>query len=267
MLPIQNGGKIMVDELIYDEIKIENMGIMRSIALIAFGGISYLVGVAGLCVLIFACAGFIPLGAMLNMQPSPMVAVLINIGLLVLFGFQHSLLARPSIKAKLYSRLPKAMERSNYVWSSGVMLALCVLFWQPVSDHVVWQINGPMYWGVLAVSAMGWMYLLAATFAINHWDLFGLRQTWLEAMGLPYTTVPFKEHWMYRYSRHPIMLGVLIGIWCLPVMTANQLMLNIGLSVYMLIGLYFEERDLIRHWGQGYVEYKKRVGALISLPR
>jgi uncharacterized membrane protein len=111
----------------------------------------------------------------------------------------------------------------------------------------------------------GWAYLLAASFAINHWDLFGLRQVWLAAMGLEYTPVAFKEHWMYRYSRHPIMLGVLIGIWCLPTMSASMLMLSIGLTVYMVIGVYFEERDLVRQWGQSYVEYKKRVGALISI--
>jgi len=112
---------------------------------------------------------------------------------------------------------------------------------------------------------IGWAYLLAASFAINHFDLFGLRQAWYASRNEDCPDLAFKEHWMYRYSRHPIMLGVLIGIWFPAHMDGSRLMLSIGLSLYMLIGIYFEERDLVRQWGAQYEDYKKRVGALWTL--
>ena len=130
----------------------------------------------------------------------------------------------------------------------------------------MWRAQGVLHWILLAVGLTGWAYLFAATFAINHWDLFGLRQSWFAAKNRTYEQVPFKEHWMYRYSRHPIMLGVLLGIWMIPAMSVSQCLLSSGLTLYGIIGVYFEERDLIRQWGQGYLNYRRRVGALFTLP-
>ena len=112
--------------------------------------------------------------------------------------------------------------------------------------------------------AFGWSYLLAASFAINHFDLFGLRQVWLEAMNRPYEAPEFKQNWMYRFSRHPIMLGALIGMWCVPDMTASKFLLTLLMTIYVFIGVGFEERDLIRAWGNTYKDYKKRVGMFVT---
>jgi protein-S-isoprenylcysteine O-methyltransferase Ste14 len=240
-------------------------GIACSVALIAYSLVSYLVGVAGLGLLILATAGLVPLGAF-RLANGPSMAAIINVGLLLLFGVQHSVMARASFKRRLHRMLPAALERSTYVWTSGVALGAAVLFWQRI-DGVVWQTGGFSSWLLLGIGAFGWVYLFAATFAINHWDLFGLRQSWLAARGEEYTNVSFEEKWMYRYSRHPIMLGALIGIWSIPTMTATQCFLSGGLTLYIVLGVYFEERDLIRQWGQSYLDYKRRVGALLSIPR
>jgi methanethiol S-methyltransferase len=241
-------------------------GIARGIFFVAYASVSYLVGVAGLALLILVTIGLLPLG-MYHFTDSTLPAVVIDIGLLLLFGVQHSVMARASFKQRLHNVLPVALERSTYVWSSGVALGAAVLFWQNTGHAVIWQSSGMLSWIVRGGSVFGWAYLLAATFAINHWDLFGLRQSWLAARHQPYTAVAFVEQWLYRYSRHPIQLGVLIGIWSTPTLTATRLFFNSSLSLYIVIGLYFEERDLIRQWGQSYLHYKQRVGAFFSLPR
>lgn len=240
-----------------------NTSFSRQLALASYSLLAYLIGVAGLSAIILAYAGLIPLG-LLTVTDSPWLAGGINIGLLVLFAVQHSVMARPAFKQWLNRYLPEATQRSHFVWTSGVVSALLVFCWQPLTGHI-WQLEGIAAGVMWAIFSLGWAYLLAATFAINHFDLFGLRQVWFAIKNTPYQPVPFKEHWMYRYSRHPIMLGVLIGIWALPTMNASLLMMSIGLTVYIAIGLYFEERDLIQCWGKQYLDYRNRVGLLWTL--
>lgn len=241
-----------------------NDSFARQFALASYSLLAYLVGVAGLSTIILAYAGLIPLG-LLTVTSNPWLAGAINIALLVLFALQHSIMARPAFKNWLNRYLPEATQRSHFVWTSGVVSAILVVCWQPLAGEI-WQFEGYAAWAIWAVFGFGWAYLLAATFAINHFDLFGLRQAWFAIQGTAYQPVAFKEHWMYRYSRHPIMLGVLIGIWALPSMSASLLMMSIGLTVYIAIGLYFEERDLIKLWGKQYLDYRNRVGLLWTLP-
>jgi len=234
---------------------------LKSIGLIVYGLLAYNIGVAGLGLLILAMAGVLPLGQFLLPASSTLSAVSINLALLLLFGLQHSIMARPTFKKRFEKVLPQALERSTFVLASGLVLAITVLLWQPIEGWV-WQTQGLLNYCLWGAFVFAWGYLLLATFAINHWDLFGLRQVWIAARGNNYSALEFKERWMYRYSRHPIMLGALLGVWCVPAMTVSMLMLSVGLSVYIAVGLYFEERDLVSQWGQAYLDYKKRVNAL-----
>lgn len=236
---------------------------LRGAVLLATSLSCYVLGVSGLLALILAMGGLIPLGWMTPLSPAPAIACVSNLLLLSLFGVQHSIMARRSFKAWLVQYLPASLERSLFVAASGMVLLLMVALWQPVGGHY-WHAEGNarlLLWGGFGV---GWLYMLAATFAINHFDLFGLRQAWLDARGEEYTPVAFVENWMYRFSRHPLMLGVLVGLWSLPQMNGDTLFMAIGMSAYMAIGLYFEERDLIQQWGDTYRAYKQRVGALIT---
>lgn len=239
---------------------------LRPVAILSYGVVAYIIGVAGLGLLVLGMANILPLGHILPITESNSISIAINTLLTMLFGMQHSVMARPSFKRKLLAKFPAAIERSTFILASGVTLAAIVCLWQPVRGHF-WQVTGHSEIVVWGAFVFGWVYLLASTFAINHWDIFGLRQVWLAANNVEYTEVEFVERWMYKYSRHPMMLGVLIGLWFVPLMSSTQFMMAAAMSAYIVVGLYFEERDLIRQWGNQYSEYKKQVGSLLSLPK
>lgn len=132
--------------------------------------------------------------------------------------------------------------------------------WQPMSA-VVWSVANPAGQALLwSLFGFGWLYLVASTFVTNHFDLFGLRQAWLFMRGEDYRPVPFTRTWMYRYSRHPMMAGILIGLWAIPTMTAAHLAFALGMTLYIAIGMRFEERALTRHFGDTYRQYSREVG-------
>jgi protein-S-isoprenylcysteine O-methyltransferase Ste14 len=105
--------------------------------------------------------------------------------------------------------------------------------------------------------------VLYSTFLINHFDLFGLRQVWLHFRGKEYTQLPFKLNALYKIVRHPIMTGAFVGIWFTPVMTVGHLLFAIGMSAYILIGVYHEEKDLIRAFGERYLQYMKTTARFV----
>ena len=132
--------------------------------------------------------------------------------------------------------------------------------------HVLWQAdNAMLYNTLLAIGLSGWAMVFYATFLINHFDLFGLRQVWLYFVGKEYTHLPFKLNALYRYIRHPIMTGVFIGIWFTPVMTAGHLVRALGMSTYIIIGVYHEEKDLIQVFGDRYQRYIRTTGKFFPL--
>jgi protein-S-isoprenylcysteine O-methyltransferase Ste14 len=196
---------------------------------------------------------------------NPYLAFAINAVLIVLFGLQHSVMARPRFKRWLAKYLPPAAERASYMLGTAVVVFALCLFWQP-QTAVVWQANnGMLHNGLLAIGLAGWVLVLYATFLINHFDLFGLRQVWMHFRGREYTHLPFQVNALYRFIRHPIMTSAFIGIWVTPVMTVGHLVLALGMSVYILIGVYHEEKDLIRAFGNRYMRYRRETGRF--LPR
>jgi protein-S-isoprenylcysteine O-methyltransferase Ste14 len=227
--------------------------------------VAYTIGMAAIAWLVVSLTGLYPLAAAPIETHSATSALLINLGLLILFGLQHSIMARPGFKSWWTQKIFPAAERSTYVLTSGLALALLLWLWQPMNGSV-WSISQPEVRIVLwALFALGWLYLVIATYVTNHYDLFGLRQGWLYLRGKPYTPVPFTRAWMYRYSRHPMMAGILVGIWATPQMSLTHLVLALGFSIYIAIGVAFEERELLARFGEKYLHYRKEVGVL--LPR
>jgi len=197
---------------------------------------------------------------------SPGLAVTIDLALVLLFGLQHSVMARPGFKRWWTRIVPPALERSTYVLLASFFLTLLMLLWQPIPG-VVWQVESTAGQTVLwALFALGLPFGVVASFQIDHFDLFGLRQVWLQFRGRPYTPPEFTQPWLYRVVRHPIQLGVLLLLWPLPTMTAGHLLLAVSMTIYVLIGLYFEERDLLASFGERYRSYRRRVPGLIPLP-
>ncbi len=191
----------------------------------------------------------------------------IDLALLGAFALQHSLMARPFFKRWLTRFVPVAAERSTYVLASSVALIALFAWWQPLGGEV-WTVTDPALRGALwGGFAFGWLLVLVATFLINHFDLFGLRQVWLQLLGRPYTHLPFRTPWLYRYVRHPLYVGWFFAFWCTPTMTASHLLFAIMASAYILVGIQFEERDLVDHLGQPYRQYRDQVPMLVPFTR
>jgi protein-S-isoprenylcysteine O-methyltransferase Ste14 len=190
-------------------------------------------------------------------------ALLINLGLIALFGIQHSVMARPAFKKRLAALLPQSVERSTFVLASSLVLILLYWQWRPL-PQVVWSVESPIWqavlWGLLLA---GFGIVLLATFIIDHFDLFGLRQVWLELVGKTYYHHTFRVTYFYKFVRHPIYLGLLLGFWSTPLMTLGHLVFAAGMTVYILIGIRYEERDLEHFLGQEYLRYRQRVPMLV----
>ena len=192
-------------------------------------------------------------------------ALLINLGLLGLFAVQHSVMARPAFKRQLLRLIPQATERSTYVLVSS--LALILLFWQwsPLGG-VLWDVQDSTARAMLyGLFGSGFLLVLVATLLINHFDLFGLRQVWLNLRGREYTSLNFVTPGPYRLIRHPLYLGWLFAFWATPTMTVTHLLFAVMTTAYIFVAIQLEERDLIEAHPQ-YAEYKRRVPMMIPMP-
>jgi protein-S-isoprenylcysteine O-methyltransferase Ste14 len=185
----------------------------------------------------------------------------INLGLLALFAVQHSGMARPGFKRWLTRHIPREAERSTYVLLSTACLALLMWLWAPLGG-VIWSVSG---WAAAALAGLyfaSWGLLLYTTFLINHFDLFGLRQSWYALRNRPMPKLEFVTPTLYRYVRHPLYVGWLGIFWFTPTMTVTHLVFAVATSVYILIGIRLEERDL-ESMHPEYRQYRRKVPALV----
>lgn len=197
-------------------------------------------------------------------QASFPTAFATNLALLALFAIQHSVMARPAFKRWWTRIVPPAAERSAYVLLSSLALIVLFALWQPIGG-VVWDIASPLARAVTyGAYAFGWTLVLYSTLLINHLDLFGLRQVTLRALDRPYTAVPFGTPALYRYVRHPLYVGWLFVFWAAPTMTIAHLVFAAATTLYILVAIQFEERDLLAAHPE-YDAYRKRVPMLIPL--
>jgi len=191
-------------------------------------------------------------------------ASLIDLALLTLFALQHSVMARPAFKRWWTGIVPAAAERSTYLLFSCLALIAVVVFWQPIGT-VVWKAESPAARTLLyAVYVFGWGLLLFSTFLLNHFELFGLRQVWLQLTGKRYQPLPFRTPVLYRYVRHPLYVGWLCAFWAAPTMTVAHLLFALATSTYILIAIRLEERDLVTAHPE-YEDYRRSVPMLVPL--
>ena len=190
------------------------------------------------------------------------VAILVNVLLLTAFALQHSVMARPAFKRWWTRIVPQAAERSTYVLLASLLLFAICFHWRAL-PQVVWRFDGAAALLMWAFFALGWLIVLASTFMINHFELFGLRQVWIHARGNAYSAPNYVERFFYRFVRHPIMLGFLIAFWSGPTMSMGHLLFAAVTTAYILVALQLEERDLMKEHGASYASYRDRVPMLI----
>jgi methanethiol S-methyltransferase len=193
-------------------------------------------------------------------------SVIVDVILLSIFAVQHSLMARRGFKRMWTRIVPPSVERSTYVLLSSLALLLIYWQWQPLPEPV-WTVTSSLGAGVLAVLFWaGWGIVLTSTFLLDHFELFGLRQVWARVRGEEVPTPQFRTPLFYKFVRHPIYMGFTIAFWSAAVMSQGHLLFAILTTGYMIVGIWLEERDLVAHFGETYVVYRKRVWMILPLP-
>ncbi|RTL43307.1 MAG: isoprenylcysteine carboxylmethyltransferase family protein [Burkholderiales bacterium] len=230
-----------------------------------------------LCYLLFAASTVWAIAFLVNAPVLPTTidrgtlapaaqAVAVDLGLFALFGLQHSVMARAGFKRRWTRLVPPPVERATYVLASSAALALLLRQWHPLPEPVLWTAASPAARAALhAVGGAGWALLGASSLMLDHVALFGLRQPWEHLRGINRPPPQFRTPMLYQQVRHPIYLGFLLAFWGTPDMTAGHLLFAGAGTAYILIGVAFEERDLLREFGPRYRDYQRQVGML--LPR
>lgn len=198
---------------------------------------------------------------------SPVVAIAINIGLVALFGLQHSVMARQGFKRAWTRIVPQEAERSAYVLLSSIVLIILMWQWRPIPEPALWHADGiwitALAWGVMI---LGVGILLLSTFLIDHFDLFGLKQAWTAFRQRTFQHPGFKTPLLYKWVRHPLYVGWLCIFWGTPHMTPGHLLFAAGMTGYIFIAIRYEERDLVSFHGKGYERYRQEVPMLVPVP-
>ncbi|MCP4978227.1 MAG: isoprenylcysteine carboxylmethyltransferase family protein [Maribacter sp.] len=237
---------------------------MKKAIIFLYGILAYVVFLASFLYAIGFVGNFIVPKSIDSGEASGMtISIVINLVLLSLFAIQHSVMARPSFKKKWTKIIPESIERSTFVLLTSLLLFLIFWKWQPMTTQV-WNVEGETY--VLIINIIfwiGWVIVLLSTFMINHFHLFGLDQVYNKLISKPPTGLKFKEHFFYKFVRHPIMTGFIIAFWATPDMTQGHLLFAVVTTLYIIVAVkYLEERDLRNELGDAYVSYQKRVPML-----
>ena len=240
---------------------------IKRLSIFIYGVLSYAVFFATFLYAIGFVGNFVVPKSMDSVREVPfLTALLTDLALLGLFAIQHSVMARPGFKRWWTRIVPEAAERSTYVLFSSVALILLFAYWQPLGGPV-WTVSSELGQQILYVAcAFGWLLVLVATFLINHFDLFGLRQVWLQLIGKPYTQLEFGTPLLYRYVRHPLYVGWFFAFWATPTMTVTHLVFAIATTAYILIAIQLEERDLVDAHPE-YESYRRSVPMLVPFTK
>jgi protein-S-isoprenylcysteine O-methyltransferase Ste14 len=237
---------------------------MRALYLL-FAGVAYAIFFATFLYLI-AFVGdlpFVPVTVDQGIASGAAVALIVDLALIALFGVQHSVMARRGFKEAWTRIVPVALERSVYVLAASIVLIILFALWHPIAGDV-WRITDPAGTAILwALFAAGWAIVLLSTFLINHFELFGLTQVYRHWRGKSAVDPRFRRPLFYKLVRHPLYSGFLLSFWATPVMTVGHALLAAGMTVYVMIAIRYEERDLVALFGPEYEAYQADTGMLV----
>ena len=237
---------------------------LKRITFFTYGSLSYVIFLATFLYAMGFIGNFGVPTALDGQARGPLIgALMVDVALLTLFAVQHSVMARKWFKTWWTRIVPKPIERATYVLFSSVALILLFALWRPLGG-VVWSVEDPIGRILLrGLFAFGWGLILYSTFLINHFDLFGLRQVWRALRGQPESALRFTTPGPYRLVRHPLYVGWLFAFWMTPVMTFAHLLFSVATTAYILLAIQFEERDLVREFGDTYEDYRRNVPMLV----
>ena len=242
---------------------------MSRLLIFIYGIVSYVIGLGGLFyfMMFMGSWDFLPVHIDSG-TPGPIgPAIAINLALIAIFGLQHTPMARSAFKNVWTTVIPKAAERSTYVLLSGILMFAICIFWQTLNG-TVWHIEySVVRTAITTIQLLGWGMAVLASFLINHFELFGLQQVYFNLLDKPEPSPNYTERFLYKIVRHPLQLGLLIGMWSTPTMTTTHLMLSATMTIYIFIGLYYEEKDLVATLGVDYENYRRRVRMLLPFPK
>lgn len=241
---------------------------MKRIIIFIYGIVGYLSFVAATLYAIGFLNNltFVPTGIEKGASQPLAFALIIDVGLIALFGLAHSVMARGRFKAWWTRIIPSEAERSTYVLQSSLLLLLIFWQWQPIPT-MIWSVEN-VYGRFLlqAIHGLGWIIVVIATFLINHFELTGLQQSFHQLRGTEAAPARLLTPFLYKIVRHPLQLGLLIAFWVTPQMSVGHLIFAAAMNVYVLIGLYFEERDLQQQFGAEYEAYQQATAKLLPRP-
>ena len=240
---------------------------MAGLVAVIYGAVAYSASLVALLYLIGFVGNLIVPKSIDSGTAGPLIqSAVIDVMLIALFAIQHSVMARQGFKRWWTRIVPSSVERSTYVLSTSLVLLILYWQWQPIPGPV-WTVQDPVAAGAInGIFWLGWVVLVASTFMLNHFELFGLSQVFARLFGKRLSDAKFRTPLLYRYVRHPIYLGVLLAVWATPAMTAGHLLFALVITGYILIGVQLEEHDLIQQFGEQYRRYRQNAAMLVPLP-
>ncbi len=238
---------------------------MQRVLILASALLCYAAFFVSFLYLVGFMAGFpaMPTSVDKGMAAPPMAALLIDLALIALFGLQHSIMARTGFKTAWTRIVPQSLERSLFCLGSALALAVMFALWHPI-DVTIWHVDGAnARLALWALYLLGIAIVFVSTWLINHFELFGLAQAWAHFRGREFVSPPFRTPLLYRLVRHPLYFGFLIALWATPDMSGGHLLFAAGMTVYLMIGIHYEEKDLARRFGENYVVYRREVAMIV----
>jgi len=236
--------------------------------LLVYGGIGYLLFLGAMLYGIGFVGNLVVPKSIDSGAPGPVLqAVLLDVLFFSLFALPHSLMARATFKTWWTTVIPQPIERSTYVLLASLLFLLLFWQWRPIGG-VMWQVDQPIGHALLlGLYALGWVVAVLSTFLMNHFELFGLKQVYANLVGKSAGAGGFKTPLLYQVVRHPLMVGLLIAFWATPRMTFGHVLFALMTTVYIVIGVHFEERDLVQAFGETYTTYQRQVFLFLPWPR
>jgi protein-S-isoprenylcysteine O-methyltransferase Ste14 len=241
--------------------------VMARTAFLIYGVIAYLLFVAAILYGIGFVANVVPHGIDGKLSGEPWKSAVIDVLLLGVFALQHNVMARPWFKNWWTRFVPQAIERSTFVAAASLVLFLLYWQWRPIPEPL-WEVKSTALRALIWILyGFGWMLVFYSSFVIDHFELFGLKQVYRNYRGEPHETAPFSERSLYRWVRHPLMLGFLIAFWAAPTMTLGRLLFAGVTTAWILLSIQIEERDLVHFLGEPYRRYREQTPMILPLPR